>query len=124
MEYRTLGSSGLRVSLVGLGCNNFGRRIDYAASQPVVHNALDLGVTLFDTADVYRSAIGGSEEFLKQLEEFYGLLPLGGKQPIYFGQQIIESLIRHAKDERVVPLRRRATREALRRERRLRRGRS
>ena len=64
MEYRTLGSSGLRVSLVGLGCNNFGRRIDYAASQPVVHNALDLGVTLFDTADVYRSAIGGSEEFL------------------------------------------------------------
>ncbi len=52
------------MSLVGLGCNNFGRRIDYAASQPVVHKALDLGVTLFDTADVYRSAIGGSEEFL------------------------------------------------------------
>jgi aryl-alcohol dehydrogenase-like predicted oxidoreductase len=64
MEYRTLGTSGPRVSLVGLGCNNFGRRIDYAASQPVVHKALDLGVTLFDTADVYRSAIGGSEEFL------------------------------------------------------------
>ena len=64
MEYRTLGGSGLRVSLVGLGCNNFGRRIDYAASQPVVHKALDLGITLFDTADVYRSAIGGSEEFL------------------------------------------------------------
>ena len=64
MEYRTLGKSGLRVSLVGLGCNNFGRRIDYAASQPVVHKALDLGITLFDTADVYRSAIGGSEEFL------------------------------------------------------------
>jgi aryl-alcohol dehydrogenase-like predicted oxidoreductase len=64
VEYRALGSSGLRVSLVGLGCNNFGRRIDYAASRPVVHKALDLGVTLFDTADVYRSAIGGSEEFL------------------------------------------------------------
>ena len=64
MDYRNLGSSGLRVSLVGLGCNNFGRRIDYAASLPVVHKALDLGVTLFDTADVYRSAIGGSEEFL------------------------------------------------------------
>jgi aryl-alcohol dehydrogenase-like predicted oxidoreductase len=64
MEYRTLGRSGLRVSLVGLGCNNFGRRIDYAAAQPVVHKALDLGITLFDTADVYRSAIGGSEEFL------------------------------------------------------------
>ncbi len=64
MEYRTLGGSGLRVSLVGLGCNNFGRRIDYAAAQPVVHKALDLGISLFDTADVYRSAIGGSEEFL------------------------------------------------------------
>ena len=61
-----MASSGLRVSLVGLGCNNFGRRIDYAASRPVVHKALDLGITLFDTADVYRSAIGGSEEFLGQ----------------------------------------------------------
>jgi aryl-alcohol dehydrogenase-like predicted oxidoreductase len=64
MQYRSLGNSGLRVSLVGLGCNNFGRRIDYAASEPVVHKALDLGITLFDTADVYRSQIGGSEEFL------------------------------------------------------------
>jgi aryl-alcohol dehydrogenase-like predicted oxidoreductase len=64
MEQRSLGRSGLRVSLVGLGCNNFGRRIDYAASEPVVHKALDLGITFFDTADVYRSAIGGSEEFL------------------------------------------------------------
>jgi aryl-alcohol dehydrogenase-like predicted oxidoreductase len=64
MEYRTLGQSGLRVSLVGLGCNNFGRRIDYAASQPVVRKALDLGITFFDTADVYRSPIGSSEEFL------------------------------------------------------------
>jgi aryl-alcohol dehydrogenase-like predicted oxidoreductase len=64
VEQRLLGSSGLRVSLVGLGCNNFGRRIDYAASQPVVHKALDLGITFFDTADSYRSAIGGSEEFL------------------------------------------------------------
>lgn len=66
MQYRQLGSSGLRVSLIGLGCNNFGRRIDYAASVPVVHAALDCGITLFDTADTYRSAIGGSEEFLGQ----------------------------------------------------------
>ncbi len=64
MEQRYLGNSGLRVSLVGLGCNNFGRRIEYAASVPVVHKALDLGITFFDTADSYRSAIGGSEEFL------------------------------------------------------------
>ncbi len=66
MQQRSLGRSGLRVSLVGLGCNNFGRRIDAAASRKVVHRALDLGITLFDTADVYRSEIGGSEEFLGQ----------------------------------------------------------
>jgi len=64
MQQRSLGGSGLSVSLVGLGCNNFGRRIDAEASRKVVHKALDLGITLFDTADVYRSAIGGSEEFL------------------------------------------------------------
>ncbi|HUD58136.1 MAG TPA: aldo/keto reductase [Acetobacteraceae bacterium] len=64
MEQRTLGNSGLRVSLVGLGCNNFGRRIDYTASRSVIHKALDLGITFFDTADAYRSPIGGSEEFL------------------------------------------------------------
>jgi aryl-alcohol dehydrogenase-like predicted oxidoreductase len=66
VEQRSLGNSGLRVSLIGLGCNNFGRRIDYAASRPVVHKALDLGITFFDTADAYRSPIGGSEEFLGQ----------------------------------------------------------
>jgi len=66
MQQRSLGNSGLRVSLVGLGCNNFGRRIDADASRKVVHRALDLGITLFDTADVYRSAIGGSEAFLGQ----------------------------------------------------------
>jgi aryl-alcohol dehydrogenase-like predicted oxidoreductase len=64
MQTRSVGRSGLRVSLLGLGCNNFGRRIDFAASRAVVHRALDRGITLFDTADVYRSAIGGSEEFL------------------------------------------------------------
>src|SRR5918998_3680513 len=53
MEQRNLGKSGLRVSLVGLGCNNFGVRIDQAATRAVVHRALDAGITLFDTADVY-----------------------------------------------------------------------
>ena len=62
MQYRTLGRSGLQVSVVGLGCNNFGMRIDAGATQAVVDKAVDLGVTLFDTANVY----GGtkSEEFL------------------------------------------------------------
>jgi aryl-alcohol dehydrogenase-like predicted oxidoreductase len=65
MQERNLGSSGLRVSLVGLGCNNFGGRIDLEATRKVVHRALDLGITLFDTADVYGER-GGSETFLGQ----------------------------------------------------------
>jgi aryl-alcohol dehydrogenase-like predicted oxidoreductase len=62
MEKRNVGRSGLEVSLVGLGCNNFGV-LDVEASRKVVHRALDLGVTLFDTADVYGNR-GGSEEQL------------------------------------------------------------
>ncbi len=65
MEHRDLGRSGLRVSLVGLGCNNFGM-IDIEASRKVVHRALDLGITLFDTADVYGKR-GGSEEQLGEI---------------------------------------------------------
>ena len=53
MEFRRLGSSGLKVSEVGLGCNNFGMRIDQEATSAVVAAALDAGITLFDTADVY-----------------------------------------------------------------------
>ncbi|TMG00580.1 MAG: aldo/keto reductase [Chloroflexi bacterium] len=62
MEYRNVGRSGLPVSVAGLGCNNFGMRIDKEQTAAVVHRALELGVTLFDTADIY----GGtrSEEFL------------------------------------------------------------
>ena len=52
MQQRTLGNSGLKVSLVGLGGNNFGGdRIDLEASRKVIHKALDLGITLIDTAD-------------------------------------------------------------------------
>ena len=58
-----LGSSDLQVSRVGLGCNNFGMRCDQEQTDRVVGRALDLGVTLFDTADVYGGA-GKSEEFL------------------------------------------------------------
>ena len=63
VEYRTLGKSGLIVSAVGLGTNNFGGRIDAAAARRVVHRALDLGITFFDTADTYGPA-GSSEEYL------------------------------------------------------------
>ena len=61
METRRLGS--LEVSVVGLGCNNFGWRIDAAATKRVIDAALDSGVNFFDTADVYGG--GQSEEFLK-----------------------------------------------------------
>ena len=64
MEYRTLGNSGLQVSVAGLGCNNFGMRIDAAQSEKVVNTALDEGITFFDTADVYGST--KSEEFVGQ----------------------------------------------------------
>jgi aryl-alcohol dehydrogenase-like predicted oxidoreductase len=66
MHIRNLGGSGLRVSAVGLGCNNFGQRIDLEASRKVIHKALDLGITLFDTADIY-SGLGGSETVLGQV---------------------------------------------------------
>jgi aryl-alcohol dehydrogenase-like predicted oxidoreductase len=60
MRTRSLGP--LEVSLVGLGCNNFGRRIDEDATRGVVDAALDAGVTFFDTADVYGDGL--SEEYL------------------------------------------------------------
>jgi len=60
METRTIGS--LDVSVVGLGCNNFGMRVDEARTGEVVQAALDAGITLFDTADIYGG--GKSEEFL------------------------------------------------------------
>jgi aryl-alcohol dehydrogenase-like predicted oxidoreductase len=53
MEFRRLGTSGLKVSAVGLGCNNFGMRLDQAGTNAVVGACLDHGVTFFDTADVY-----------------------------------------------------------------------
>jgi aryl-alcohol dehydrogenase-like predicted oxidoreductase len=62
MELRTVGRSGLKVSVLGLGCNNFGSRIDEAAAVEVVRASLDAGVTFFDTSDSYGA--GKSEEFL------------------------------------------------------------
>jgi aryl-alcohol dehydrogenase-like predicted oxidoreductase len=63
MQYRRLGNAGVKVSLVGLGCNNFGRAVaDVQQSARVVHRALDLGVNFIDTADVYGQGL--SEEHL------------------------------------------------------------
>ena len=66
MEIRNLGQSGLRVSAIGLGCNNFGGRIGLDATRAVIHKALDLGITLFDTADTYGDR-GGSETLMGQI---------------------------------------------------------
>ena len=63
MRQRTIGNTGVRVSALGLGCNNFGLRIDTEASRAVIHKALDLGITFWDTADVYGRK-GGSETCL------------------------------------------------------------
>ncbi len=83
MKLRRLGASGLKVSEVGLGCNNFGMRIDDKATDTVVGAAIDAGITLFDTADIY----GGtkSEEFLgKALGKRRGDIVLATK----FGMRI------------------------------------
>ncbi|WP_410815020.1 aldo/keto reductase [Micromonospora sp. 067-2] len=66
MTYRRLGDSGLVVSVVGIGCNNFGRKLDVDGTRAVVDAALDAGITLFDTADIYGEPQGGSEELLGQ----------------------------------------------------------
>jgi len=66
MEIRNLGKSGLRVSAVGLGCNNFGGRLDLEGTRSVIHAAFDQGITLFDTADVYGDR-GGSETLMGEV---------------------------------------------------------
>ncbi|MFG3598910.1 aldo/keto reductase [Micromonospora chersina] len=66
MTYRRLGDSGLVVSVVGIGCNNFGRKLDLDGTRAVVDAALDAGINFFDTADIYGEPQGGSEELLGQ----------------------------------------------------------
>ncbi len=84
MEYRSLGRSGLRVSAVGLGCNNFGRpgsrTEDQAGTTAVIHAALDVGITLFDTADMYGYKYGRSESFMG--EAFAGRALAGQRENI------------------------------------------
>ena len=62
MQYRRLGSSGLRVSVIGLGTNQFGGKVDLENTQQIIDAALDLGINFFDTADIYQK--GRSEEFI------------------------------------------------------------
>src|SRR5580700_7135362 len=66
MRYQPLGESGLLVSVVGLGCNNFGGRLDTEGARAVVDAAIDAGITLFDTSDTYGGG-GGSERALGEI---------------------------------------------------------
>ena len=112
MQTRVLGHSGLQVSVVGLGCNNFGARLDQAATDRVVRRALDHGITLFDTADVYGNR-GGSETMLGRalgqerpavvLASKFGLPmddggTLQGARPAYIRQALEASLRRLGTD--------------------------
>ena len=105
METRRIGS--LEVSVVGLGCNNFGRRIDEARTREVVETALGEGITLFDTADNYGD--GKSEEFVGRIlrgrrdqvviaTKFGGMRPdlgrEGGAEPAYVREAVEASLQR------------------------------
>jgi aryl-alcohol dehydrogenase-like predicted oxidoreductase len=94
MRARPLGDTGLEVSVVGLGCNNFGGRIDEAASRAVIDAALDAGVTFFDTADVYGNR-GGSEEIIgRALEGRRDSVVLATKFGHDFGRSETESATR------------------------------
>src|ERR1700733_11989041 len=66
LSHRPLGDSGLEVSVVGLGCNNFGRRVDLEGTRAVVDAAIAEGVTFLDTADIYGGS-GASETLLGEV---------------------------------------------------------
>jgi len=70
MQRRTIPACGMEVSVVGIGCNNFGGRNDAEQTKAIIHKALDLGITFFDTADIYTRTSNGSSETL--LGEFLG----------------------------------------------------
>src|SRR3974377_589566 len=88
MRYRPLGESGLVVSVAGLGCNNFGGRLDLDGARAVVDAAIDGGITLFDTSDTYGGG-GGSERgprgVLGRARDRDGLAPKFGHQSAEMG---------------------------------------
>lgn len=65
MEYRKLGRTGLEVSVLGIGTNDFGRRTEFERTKAVLHKCLDLGVNFIDTANVYANT--HSEEFIGEI---------------------------------------------------------
>lgn len=102
MHQRSVGKSGLKVSSIGLGCNNFGMTIDAKASTDIIHRALDLGVNLFDTAPIYGTEWGASERILKSalgkkrkdvvLVSKFGMIPDFSKGPNTSRTQILRDI--------------------------------
>jgi len=70
VDLRKIGD--LDVTIVGIGCNNFGRRLDRSGTDAVVHAAMEVGINLFDTADVYGE--GASEEYLVHDQETFSAI--------------------------------------------------
>ena len=105
-----LGTSGVRVSCVGLGCNNFGSRIDLEETKVVVEAALDAGITFFDTAEVYGNR-GGSERMLGEILEGrrdgvvlatkFGWEPGGGRGSTDVARAAIEGSLERLRTEYV-----------------------
>lgn len=80
MQYRNLGSSGVKVSVIGIGCNRIGRTVDVAGTKAILKSALDHGINFLDTADVYGSTPGASEMVLGEaLEGLWDRVVLGTK---------------------------------------------
>ena len=91
MRTRSLGAEGPEVSVVGLGTNNFGGRIDYDASLAVLNEAIEQGITLVDTADIYSQ--GTSEEFI-------GLALEGRRDAVFVATKFGKPMNEHPSDAR------------------------
>ena len=84
MNYRNLGNSGILVSEIGLGTNNFGRKLNYKESEIIIKSTLDHGINLLDTADMYSNGL--SEEYIgkatKENRDQYIIASKGGMNPM------------------------------------------
>ncbi len=91
MRYRSLGNSGVKISVVGVGCNRIGRTVDLDGAKAIIHRALDNGINFFDTADVYGAPPGMSETLLGQaLEGLWDRVVLATKVRAKMGEGVNE----------------------------------
>lgn len=89
MRYRSLGNSGVKISVIGVGCNRIGRTVDLDGAKAIVNRALDEGINFFDTADVYGLPAGASESLLGDaLAGLWDRVVLGTKVRAKFGDGV------------------------------------